>query len=157
MWNVVFIYGNLRLDFLSLIFIDCHFTIFTNFCEGRHIMPRRRQKGEGSITEYRKGHFRAFLDLGRDPKTNKRIRKTFTGNSKAEVVAKLNKAKYEKQEGILKVNNQTPLIAKGIKMKTVSERLGHSSITITMDRYTHGVLEEDKKAAKVIDKITEDV
>lgn len=36
-------------------------------------------------------------------------------------------------------------------MKTVSERLGHSSITITMDRYTHGVLEEDKKAAKVID------
>lgn len=72
-------------------------------------MPRRRQKGEGSITEYRKGHFRAFLDLGRDPKTNKRIRKTFTGSSKAEVVAKLNKAKYEKQEGILKVNNQTPL------------------------------------------------
>lgn len=72
-------------------------------------MPRRRQKGEGSITEYRKGHFRAFLDLGRDPKTNKRIRKTFTGSSKAEVVAKLNKAKYEKQEGILKINNKTPL------------------------------------------------
>jgi hypothetical protein len=72
-------------------------------------MARRRQKGEGSIVEYRKGHFRGFLDLGRDPKTNKRIRKTFTGSSKAEVVAKLNKAKYEKQEGILKITNRTPL------------------------------------------------
>lgn len=72
-------------------------------------MARRRQKGEGSITEYRKGHFRAFIDLGKDPKTNKRIRKTFTGSSKAEVITKLNKAKYEKQEGILKINNKTPL------------------------------------------------
>lgn len=72
-------------------------------------MARRRAKGEGSITEYRKGHFRAFLDLGKDPATGKRIRKTFTGSSKAEVIAKLNKAKYEKQEGILTITKKTPL------------------------------------------------
>lgn len=70
---------------------------------------QRRAKGEGSITEYRKGHFRAFLDLGKDPVTNKRIRKTFTGATKAEVIAKLNKAKYEKQEGLLIITKSTPL------------------------------------------------
>lgn len=72
-------------------------------------MARRRAKGEGSVTEYRKGHYRAFLDLGKDPATGKRIRKTFTGSSKAEVIAKLNKAKYEKQEGILIITKKTPL------------------------------------------------
>ena len=30
---------------------------------------QRRQKGEGSIIEYKKGHYRGFLDLGRDPHT----------------------------------------------------------------------------------------
>lgn len=70
---------------------------------------QRRSKGEGSISEYRKGHFRAYLDLGKDPITNKRIRKTFTGASKAEVIAKLNKAKYEKQEGLLTITKSTPL------------------------------------------------
>ena len=70
---------------------------------------KRRQKGEGSITEYRKGHYRAFLDLGTDKNTGKRLRKTFTGSSKAEVIAKLNKAKYEKQEGLLMITKATPL------------------------------------------------
>lgn len=72
-------------------------------------MPRRRAKGEGSVTEYRKGHYRAFLDLGKDPITGKRIRKSFTGGSKAEVIAKLNKAKYEKQEGLLTITEKTPM------------------------------------------------
>lgn len=70
---------------------------------------KRRSKGEGSVTEYRKGHFRAFLDLGKDPDTGKRIRKSFTGKTKAEVISKLNKAKYEKQEGLLVINKETPL------------------------------------------------
>lgn len=72
-------------------------------------MKRRRAKGEGSITEYRKGHYRAYLDIGKDPDTGKRIRKTFTGTSKAEVTAKLNKAKYEKQEGLLTITKKTPM------------------------------------------------
>lgn len=73
-------------------------------------MPRqlRRAKGEGSITEYRKGHYRGFVDLGKDPNTGKRIRKTFTGSSKKEVIEKLNKYKYEKQAGILSVSSNSP-------------------------------------------------
>lgn len=70
---------------------------------------RRRSKGEGGISEYRKGHYRAFLDLGKDPKTGKRVRKTFTGKTKQEVIEKLNKAKYEKQEGLLTITEKTPL------------------------------------------------
>lgn len=72
-------------------------------------VKRRRSKGEGGITEYRKGHYRAFLDLGKDPKTGKRVRKTFTGKTKQEVIEKLNKAKYEKQEGLLTLTEKTPL------------------------------------------------
>lgn len=72
-------------------------------------MAKRRMKGEGGISEYRKGHFRAYLDLGKDQKTGRRIRKTFTGSSKQEVIEKLNKAKYEKQEGLLTINSKTPL------------------------------------------------
>lgn len=72
-------------------------------------MKRRRAKGEGSITEYRKGHYRAYLDIGKDPDTGKRIRKTFTGTSKAEIIEKLNKAKYEKQEGLLTITKKTPM------------------------------------------------
>lgn len=68
----------------------------------------RRASGEGSITEYRKGKWRAYLDFGKDA-NGKRIRKTFTGSTKAEVIQKLNKAKYEKQEGILTINARTPV------------------------------------------------
>lgn len=69
---------------------------------------KRRAKGEGSITEYKKGHYRGFLDLGKDPQTGKRVRKTFTGTSKKEVISKLNQYKYEKQTGILTINSSTP-------------------------------------------------
>lgn len=68
---------------------------------------KRRQKGEGSITEYRKGHFRGFIDLGKDPSTGKRIRKTFTGSSKKEVISKLNQYNYEKQTGALTINSSS--------------------------------------------------
>lgn len=41
----------------------------------------------------------------------------------------------------------THLIAKGMDIKTVSSRLGHSSIAITLDLYAHAVDERDKAAA----------
>lgn len=72
------------------------------------MLKRRRAKGEGSISEYRKGHWRGYIDLGKDPETGKRIRKTFTGSTKKEVVEKLNKYKYEKQEGLLTVTSHSP-------------------------------------------------
>ena len=38
-------------------------------------------------------------------------------------------------------------------MKTVSERLGHSKIEITMDTYSHVLKEMDKKASDNIEKL----
>ena len=69
---------------------------------------QRRQKGEGSIIEYKKGHYRGFLDLGRDPQTQKRIRKTFTGTDKREVIKLMQQYQYEKEKGILSINSMTP-------------------------------------------------
>lgn len=69
---------------------------------------KRRTKGEGSIVEYRKGHFRAFLDLGKHPVTHKRVRKTFSGTSRAEVLKKLQNALADKNKGVLTHTSNTP-------------------------------------------------
>lgn len=45
------------------------------------------------------------------------------------------------------------LLAKQVSIKTISERLGHSNIGITMNTYTHVFRELDKSAADVLDKI----
>lgn len=47
----------------------------------------------------------------------------------------------------------TLLLASGTDIKTVSERLGHSSIEITMDVYTHVLKELDKKASDNISNL----
>lgn len=45
------------------------------------------------------------------------------------------------------------LLYQGVDIKTISERLGHSNIGITMNTYTHVLKELDMKAAEAIDKI----
>lgn len=47
----------------------------------------------------------------------------------------------------------TFLLMSGVDMKTVSERLGHSKIEITMDIYSHVLKEMDKKASDNIEKL----
>ncbi len=46
----------------------------------------------------------------------------------------------------------TQLIRRGISLKEVSRRLGHGSINITADIYTHWLEEMDRKAARVFGK-----
>lgn len=41
----------------------------------------------------------------------------------------------------------TQLVAKGIDVRSVADRLGHSSATITLDIYSHGVTEAQRQAA----------
>ena len=53
----------------------------------------------------------------------------------------------------LRHTNATWLIAKGVNPKTVSARLGHSDVSITLNRYAHAVQEEDKKAASLINNL----
>lgn len=44
------------------------------------------------------------------------------------------------------------MLLEGIDLKTVSEILGHSSITITADIYAHVMSESRKKAAQSLEK-----
>lgn len=43
----------------------------------------------------------------------------------------------------------TRLLEKGIDIKTISELLGHSSPTITLDIYVHSSLENKRKAVEI--------
>ena len=47
----------------------------------------------------------------------------------------------------------TLLLLKGVDIKTISERLGHSNISITMNTYTDVLKELDVSASKLIDEI----
>ena len=53
----------------------------------------------------------------------------------------------------LRHTHATLLLYKGIDIKTISERLGHSCISTTMNVYTHVVKELDRTASDAIDKL----
>jgi integrase len=53
----------------------------------------------------------------------------------------------------LRHTNATLLIANGVDIKTVSSRLGHSSIVITLDTYAKFMPEADQRAAGVMENI----
>lgn len=53
----------------------------------------------------------------------------------------------------LRHTHATMLILAGTDMKTVSDRLGHTDIKITMNRYSHVLEEMDKKASENISNI----
>jgi integrase len=44
----------------------------------------------------------------------------------------------------------TLLVSSGLNIKAVSKRLGHSSVAITLDLYSHAQREDDEKAAEII-------
>ena len=47
----------------------------------------------------------------------------------------------------------TLLLQAGVHLKIVSERLGHASITITLDTYSHVLPDMQWDAAGVLDKV----
>jgi len=53
----------------------------------------------------------------------------------------------------LRHTHATLLLYKGIDIKTISERLGHSNIGTTMNTYTHVLKELDVKASQAIEEI----
>lgn len=53
----------------------------------------------------------------------------------------------------LRHTHATLLLSQGVDLKTISERLGHSSISRTMNTYTHVLKEMDRKASNVIDNL----
>ncbi len=68
--------------------------------------------------------------------------------------------KFLKRNNIRKIRihdirhpHATLLLAQGVDIKTISERLGHSNISITMNTYTDVLKELDKSAADRLDEI----
>lgn len=64
---------------------------------------------------------------------------------------------FRKQNGFdglrlhdLRHTHATMLVSSGLNIKAVSSRLGHASVGITLDLYSHAQREDDEKAAKVI-------
>ena len=53
----------------------------------------------------------------------------------------------------LRHTHATLLINKGIDYKAVSERLGHSNVSVTLNRYTHAVSGTDRKAANLMSTV----
>lgn len=53
----------------------------------------------------------------------------------------------------LRHSNVSILIANGIDVKTISERLGHSSIDITLQTYTHAFKEKDRHVSNRLDEL----
>lgn len=53
----------------------------------------------------------------------------------------------------LRHTHSSYLLSKGANMKVIQERLGHSSITITMDTYSHLTKEDEQTAANLLNDI----
>lgn len=65
--------------------------------------------------------------------------------------------KFRKQNGFeglrlhdLRHTHATMLVSSGLNIKAVSSRLGHASVGITLDLYSHAQREDDEKAACII-------
>lgn len=50
----------------------------------------------------------------------------------------------------LRHTHATMLVSSGLNIKAVSSRLGHASVGITLDLYSHAQREDDEKAAKIM-------
>lgn len=53
----------------------------------------------------------------------------------------------------LRHTHATQLVSSGLNIKAVSSRLGHASVAITLDLYSHAQREDDEKAARIIGDI----
>ena len=57
----------------------------------------------------------------------------------------------------LRHTSATLLISQNIDVKTVSNRLGHSQASTTIDIYTHALKQLDKKAAETLDNLLHNI
>lgn len=98
---------------------------------------------ERMMKEGKAGHLSVFPSLTGRPIFKRSLRDTFT--------------KIIRRAGVRQIRfhdvrhtNATLLIAKGMDIKTVSSRLGHSSVVITLDTYAKFMPEADQRAAGIM-------
>ena len=54
---------------------------------------------------------------------------------------------------VLRHTHASVLLANGVDLATVSERLGHSSVRVTAEVYSHAIRGRDREAANIWDQI----
>ena len=116
---------------------------------------KRRTKGEGSL-EFNEKKKKWVARITAHRADGSSFRKTFEGKTQKE--AKSKRDEYKKVCKRAKIDNvvglhdlrhtfATKLIRAGVDIKTVSEQLGHSTISFTLKTYVHTV--ESEKVEKM--------
>jgi integrase len=118
----------------------CFYNWFTNFCvdngfsdfvdENGDVLPKRRFDAEGILVDE---HGRRYSRTNRKPKVKKQYRGL----------------KFHE----LRHTQATLLIANGVDIKTVQDRLGHAKASTTLDFYAHSDSKRDRQAAQLFGDI----
>lgn len=90
---------------------------------------RKKGNGEGSIVEDKKRkRWRGYLPIGYDPTTGKVKRKTFSAETKLEVVEKMEAFKREMKDSPLMIENEETTVKEWIKIYLEVYRRGNEKI-----------------------------
>jgi integrase len=118
----------------------CFYNWFTNFCvdngfgdfvdENGDVLPKRRFVAEGVLVD----------------ENGRRYSRT---NKKPKVKKKYKGLKFHE----LRHTQATLLIANGVDIKTVQDRLGHAKASTTLDFYAHSDSKRDRQAAQLFGNI----
>lgn len=116
--------------------------------ESVEVLKRHRatQKEEMMVLGYRSDL--VFMNLKGKPISSRGLRYHFDGCIK---LAEVPKIRFHD----LRHTHATILLQQGVHPKIVQERLGHSSIQMTMDRYSHVTLSMQKEAVQSFGNIIE--
>lgn len=114
--------------------------------ESVEVLKRHRanQKQEMLILGYRSDL--VFMNMKGKPISSRGLRYHFDGCIK---LAEVPKIRFHD----LRHTHATLLLQQGVHPKVVQERLGHSSITMTLDRYSHVIPSMQKEAAQSLGNI----
>ena len=119
--------------------------------------------------QYRKEQLRHKLSLGPDWQGQNYIFIQWNGQQMhpdtpykkfKKIIKRYNKTVTDEKDKLpdiplhgLRHTSATLLISQNVDVKTVSNRLGHSQASTTIDIYTHALKQLDKKAAKALDNL----
>ena len=111
------------------------------------------------LREYRKWQNQKRLQVGEDWIDNDRLFTQWNGVPIYPDTISDRFANFIKKHDLPKVtlhslrhSNATLLIAEGVDVKTVSQRLGHADVSTTLNIYTHALQSRDKEAAERLEQ-----
>ena len=127
-------------------------------------MAKRRKAGEGSLSKRKDGRWEARVVVSYDEKGMPKT-KNVTAVSKAKCLEKLEKLKVILKKGDLpdirlhdlRHTFTSHAANSGIAPKTLSEIVGHSKASFTLDHYAHVTSDMQKNAANIVTNYITDI